>query len=180
MSKAKDLPHRRNDFDKKRGGFNAWLLSNGSAIYEPTNPYEVARFQTMQGIGIVYADGADMITSWMNGAAEAMLAFLNGKPWRGTKATKRKGKSVIDYHALSKRDGTGCMYCAKELDIDTFTIEHVVPITAQGPNHLSNKALACFQCNHEAGHLSAREKLEMAIRKRATVEPPTPEPAGSN
>jgi hypothetical protein len=169
VRKPEELPHRRVDYDKKRDAFTAWLLANGSAIYEPTNPYEVARFQTMQGIGIVYADGADRITSWVNGAAEAMLSYLNGKPWRGTKATRRRGKSVIDFRALSKRDGTGCMYCNKDLSIDNFTIEHVVPVTAQGPNHLSNKALACFECNHAAGHLSAREKLEMAILKRTTA-----------
>jgi hypothetical protein len=55
-----------------------------------------------------------------------------------------------------------------ELSFETATIEHVVAITSGGTNHLSNKALACEPHNRQAGHLSAREKFELAIKIRTT------------
>lgn len=166
------LPTTKRAFLDLWSRMKPWLLANGSAVYAPSNPYEVARFLAADGlVAIVYINGAGRVTSWMNGADVAATAFLDGRPWRAVARTRRDAKTVQDYRALVRRDGTGCMYCAQPLTLEAATIEHVVPITAGGTNHLANKALACAAHNAQAGHLSAREKLELAIRIRQQVPP---------
>lgn len=160
------LPNSKSAFKKRWPQFEKWLLERGSAILAPTNPYEIARFITNVGTGVVYVNGKDNITSWVNGAAEAYQAFLSNQPWRAVDRINRSKKTRRDYEALVARDGCGCMYCDVPLSLDEATIEHVVPITSGGTNHLANKALACDPHNKAAGHMSAREKLEFAIRIR--------------
>lgn len=162
-----ELPLTRSAFDKTWPTFSKWLVEHGSAILKPTNKYEAARFLTDVGTGVVYANRKGEITHWSNNADAAFLAYKAGTPWRAIDAIVRSKKTRREYEALVARDGNGCMYCAAPLSIDSATIEHVVPVTSGGPNHLANKALACEPCNRKAGNLSAREKLEMAIRIRS-------------
>lgn len=150
--------------------FKAWLIENGSSVMVPSNPYEVIRFKTAIGVGVVYRKESGQISSWCGGSDDAFMAFAEKKPWRAVTATKRtSGKRKNRYQTLVERDGDGCMYCAKPLTIDDATIEHIVAATHGGPNHLANLALACQPCNVEASHLSAREKFELAMRKRSAV-----------
>lgn len=74
---------------------------------------------------------------------------------------------------LIARDGAVCFYCTRELDPRTegtkpngCTIEHVVALSAGGPDHASNLALSCPSCNAAAGHLSAVEKFRYALKMR--------------
>lgn len=162
------LPTSASQFKKRWPKFQEWLLSHGSAILTPTNPYELARFVSNVGTAVIYVNAKGTVTSWVNGAKEAYLAYLSNGPWRAVDATVRNKKTKQIFEALAKRDGCGCMYCLTPLSIDTATIEHVCSTTHGGPNHLANKALACSPCNTKAGHLSVREKLEMAIKMRST------------
>ena len=68
--------------------------------------------------------------------------------------------------ALLVRDGNACLFCGKPLDGD-ITVEHLVAIAHGGPNHVSNLFLAHAACNQAAGHMSAPEKVALAIRNRA-------------
>lgn len=67
---------------------------------------------------------------------------------------------------LMARDGDGCFYCGKTLDFRSCTIEHLVSLAAGGPDHASNLALSCPGCNAHAGHLSAAEKMRLALSLR--------------
>lgn len=164
------LPASTSEFDKHRKKFAAWLVSNGSALMEPTNPFEVARFLTDAGIGVVYRKEGGRITTWTNGADRAFRAFREAKSWRACERGARgNSKRRNMFATLSARDGTGCLYCAVTLTVDTATIEHVLSVTHGGPTHPANLALACQPCNREASHLSAREKVEMAIRQRNSI-----------
>ncbi len=165
----KPLPSCAEDLDKLRPRFDAWLLANGSAIYQPTNEYELMRFLTDKGIGIIYQNASGKISSHANGSCEALRAFLDQTPWRAKpKKQRSKGaaKRTRDMAALFARDGAGCSYCPKLLTNETATIEHYVPITAGGGNHLSNKGLACQPCNTAVGHMSVRQKIDFAILNR--------------
>lgn len=163
------VPRTQKEWAKMWPAFQAWLLERGSAIYAPTNEYELARFLTPEGIGIVYRNAGGNISAWQNGAHAAVRGFVEKSPWRAVKATKRRpgyDARTRDYEALVQRDGAHCFYCQMPLLYEFATIEHMIPVTAGGTNHLSNKTLACHQHNTEAGHLSVREKLEMAMRIR--------------
>jgi hypothetical protein len=164
-----DKPYDKSSFKKAWPKFREFLLARGSAIYEPTNEYELARFLTQQGVGIVYMNGKEVITHWTNGAVEAFDAYRIGGAWQAVKRIKRGKKTMKNYAAIVKRDGLGCFYCMKELSPEEASIEHFIPIASGGGNHLSNKGLACYGCNKEAGHMSVKEKLELAISKRKSA-----------
>ncbi len=162
--------------------FKDWLERNGAAALAPTNEFEVARFTTPEGIGIVYRNRRGELTSWQNGAGEAWLAWRGARPWRAVpreiRASSGKGQRRRIIQSIAHRDGWECAFCAEELSTATATVEHWVPITAGGPDHLSNKMLACEACNRAAGHLDVRAKLEMAIQRRLpTSIPSSPTPA---
>ena len=75
------LPSTKKEFTRKWDDFQAWLKGRGSAIMVPTNSYEIARFLTDSGIGIVYVNGSERITSWINGADTAWLAYKHNREW---------------------------------------------------------------------------------------------------
>lgn len=159
-------PDTISDFSKLWPRWKAFLQANGAEILTPTNQYEVARFTTLNGVGVVYINGAGRITSWVGGAEEAFEAFKSGQPWAAVHRVNRKSKKNLRYEALVERDGNGCFYCGKPLGVEEATVEHLIPIATGGTNHQGNLALACFLCNSAAGTLPVRAKLEMAIFKR--------------
>lgn len=156
-------------FNKTKEDFGLWLLAHGSAILAPTNQYEVLRFLGPRETCVIYRNESGRITSWVNGASVAWCAFLRNEEWRATERSKRDKKTVNIINSLSDRDGWGCLYCPAILSVDTATLEHIVPLTSGGTNHLANLTLACELCNKKAGHLSAREKFEIALRFRCGI-----------
>lgn len=70
---------------------------------------------------------------------------------------------------LIARDSDSCLYCGRPIDPRSCTVEHVVAKAAGGPDHASNLCLAHTECNAAAGHLSAVEKLTLALRLRGAV-----------
>jgi hypothetical protein len=163
----KEPPRTAEQFRKEWPNFKKWLEASGSTIGAPTNPYEVARFLTDGAVGVIYRDGGGRLTSWTGGSAEAWAAWKGGQPWRAAPKTKRNSSSRkrrSDYAALVQRDGSACVYCGELLIDDTATVDHIVPLTQQGPDNLANKALACESCNKACGCLSPVEKMRKFAR----------------
>lgn len=161
------------EFHKCREAFKAWLSDRGSEIRTPSNPYEVIRFTTPEGVGVVYQDKSGRITSWTGGADAAYQAFRDTSiPWR--MAAKRVRKSGMAWghkgETIIKRDGDGCWFCGGQMTEQgptERTIEHLVSVIHMGPDHLSNLVLAHKCCNVEAGNLSVSEKVCLREKKRA-------------
>ncbi len=147
--------------DKK---FLARVTEAGGEVLAPTNPYEVMRFKTSLGVGVVY-EKANGQRTWN---AEAIDAREHLDCSRGSLAPvevrgRRKGKDSVA--RLLDRDGANCFFCGSALG-DDITVEHLVAVAHGGPNHISNLFLAHGECNRSAGHLSAPEKVAMAIARR--------------
>jgi 5-methylcytosine-specific restriction endonuclease McrA len=54
--------------------------------------------------------------------------------------------------------GLRCYFCLKPGEIDTLTLEHLVPMARGGSARaLNNHALACFDCNNEKSGLTVEE-----------------------
>jgi 5-methylcytosine-specific restriction endonuclease McrA len=80
---------------------------------------------------------------------------------------------------LIERDGLACHYCSKEMVLPTpentvrssprnlATIEHVVPQSLGGPNHLDNLVLACLSCNNDFGSTYIKCRCEFCTNARA-------------
>jgi hypothetical protein len=145
--------------------FKLWLQERGSEFYASTNPYEVLRFNTPSGVGLVFRNDKTAVSAANAAAKIAIKAFYENGPWRAVDATKRIYISP-QRKAIMARDGDKCVYCER-IFTEEFSprIEHVVPVTAGGPNHLSNLALACEDCDKAVGTKSAAEKIRFAVEK---------------
>jgi hypothetical protein len=141
--------------------FKSWLAANGAEVLVPTNEYEVVRFRTAMGVSIIYRKGSGVQT-FTGEAGAALDAFRKGKPYRLNPPTERKVKASVVRRTLLDRDGPSCFYCGAEFyDARLATVAH------GGPDHIANKALACADCNRQAGHLSLVEKIKLRDRLRA-------------
>jgi hypothetical protein len=51
--------------------------------------------------------------------------------------------------AVVRRAGNRCEYChlAQDSQVATFPVDHVMPVSLDGPTNLENTALACPRCN---------------------------------
>lgn len=52
--------------------------------------------------------------------------------------------------AVAERARYRCEYCLSQLkySADSFSVEHIVPVSREGTDELSNLALACQRCNN--------------------------------
>lgn len=172
----RDLPSNDKDFARKREGFFTFLRERGSEVRVVSNPYELARFTTPKGVGVIYRNEAGRITSWVNGAREAYAAFLSGADWRGGAKQKRSRSNAKIAHqikTLIERDGNVCWYCGHpfaEQGPKQRTREHLVSITQKGPDNLANQVLAHQDCNLEAENLSVAEKVRIREQKHAAPQ----------
>ena len=154
---------------KKMSAFTDFLQARGSQVLATTNPYEVMRFTGSDGSPCVIYRKESGILRWSDRAREAYQAFSTGTPWRAVEKVKRsakRSKRMNLLKTLADRDGVACFYCSDAGILEEMTVEHFVPVSSGGPNHISNMAIACRACNSEAGHLCVSEKMKLAMRKR--------------
>lgn len=50
------------------------------------------------------------------------------------------------------RDSCTCQYCGKKCSNKELTIDHVIPVSKQGPENWSNVVAACRHCNQKKGN----------------------------
>ena len=141
--------------------FKTFLKKSGAEILEPTNPYEVVRFKTKNGVSVVYKGKRGY--SYTGEASEALEAMSKKSIWailpRGMKEKREKLRLLIE------RDGHECFFCGKETTDETRTIEHLLAITHGGNNSLANLVISCQHCNVAVGEMPIIDK----IRYRDTV-----------
>lgn len=146
--------------------FKAWLEEHGSEVRVTATRFELARFTTDVGVGIIYLNRFGQITSWIGGADGAWDAYIRNGSWRAREATPRdrsKGRKAADWRDLSHRDGPSCVYCGAALTQATASIDHVVSVTNGGPDNLANKVLACREHNAIGGALPLVGKVRAII-----------------
>ena len=163
------FPAYSKDFLEKKPAFLRWAVERGSEVMKETNPYELARFTTPEGVGIIYANKHGIITSWGKGTCEAYAAFIEGTSWKVGTATSRMKQMPSEkrrtIEALFLRDGPFCLYCGTDFTNSETppTLEHIVPVSLGGPEHLCNYALACPCCNSAYGNLPPVTKIKKAV-----------------
>lgn len=149
---------------KPLDAFRTRLEAAGAEILGPTNPYEVLRFRSAKGVGVVYSGRRG--ETWNAEAIAARDHLDHGKGSLAPVAVRGRRTDKATVERLLTRDGDACFFCGADLAGD-ITTEHLVAIAHGGPNHISNMYLAHAACNQAAGHLSAPEKVALAIRQRS-------------
>lgn len=147
--------------DKRLNAFRKWLEAAGAQLLIATNPYEVIRFRSSNGVSILHKRNDDMYT--LTGEMPtAWNAFCTGKGWdSGVVVVKsRPKKTDVLIETLLARDGNRCFYCHQGFEEDNYTIEHLLSRAHGGSNHISNLVLAHEECNKRVGHMSISEKVK--------------------
>jgi 5-methylcytosine-specific restriction endonuclease McrA len=74
------------------------------------------------------------------------------------------------------RDCNRCKYCFEKLTDKTFTVDHVIPVSAGGSDAFSNLLACCKYCNKMKGNkiadVTMRNEMWMAAYVRAGGTPP--------
>jgi hypothetical protein len=145
-------------------GFRDRMVAAGGELLAKTNPYEVMRFRTRYGVGVIYQGRRGR--TWNQQATDALNHLEGGLGSLAPVKVSGRRKDSATVNALLARDGDRCFLCGEPLGAD-ITVEHLVAIAHGGPNHVSNLFLAHGECNRSLGHLSAPEKVALAIAARA-------------
>lgn len=74
-------------------------------------------------------------------------AVLMLKEFMKCKTTVRFSK-----HNVFLRDERACQYCGIELTLNTFTMDHVLPISKGGKTNFENIVVSCAHCNATKGN----------------------------
>lgn len=163
------LPFHVCDLSVRRlAAFKNFLNRSGAEIFASPNPYEVLRFRAGQGMATIYRNGAGKL-KFVGAVGDPWRAFVMNLPFRGaSKSARAVGDERAEIVAtLIDRDGRQCFYCPNSIASGLETIEHLVPVTSGGPDHLANLALAHRHCNELAGVLSVFEKIKLRERLHA-------------
>ena len=83
--------------------------------------------------------------------------------------TKRKSISKKNRFEVLKRDKFTCKWCGKSPvlgDDVVLEIDHVVPVSKGGDNHILNLVTSCFSCNRGKGANKIDDNMVMAQEKK--------------
>jgi len=69
--------------------------------------------------------------------------------------SKRHWKAAKKW--VMENRGPRCAYCRRKVTRANATIDHIVPFSRGGTNHLDNLAFACLQCNLLKGNMLPEE-----------------------
>jgi 5-methylcytosine-specific restriction endonuclease McrA len=102
---------------------------------------------------MVYEGRVDVVTEDFQGRRLHAPEFEYGMP-RVVRCkayvNKRMRKSIpCSRRNVYVRDKGLCQYCGVWLNLDEFTLEHVVPRTQGGQTTWENTVVACVDCNHK-------------------------------
>lgn len=147
---------------KRLNSFYQWLTKAGAQVLIKTNEWELARFKTGNGTSVIYTSSRGGMT-FIGEAKEAWIAFENNLAWKGAAPTKRRSKNSVIVRTLRQRDGDLCFFCQAEVQGSDESVEHLVPVNAGGPNHITNYFLTHRKCNEDAGCKSAQEKIKLHV-----------------
>lgn len=142
-------------------GNGHWQLTGGSLL---VNFYPYAKRGPK-----IYVQGTN--EGW-RGTAEEAIAAANKRPDVCHRADRDKRRS--SYRSKRKRmlrKSNRCHWCNVELDLETSTLDHEIPLARGGLDNANNWVLACYDCNDRraAGMPEVKEKDDDDSGKTETV-----------
>jgi len=138
--------------------FTQWLELNAFQVLATTNEYEVLRWKSGHGVGLIYRNKFDGLNFNPHAQIAYEAFFSKGLAWPAPEKSARKKLNVLT-RTLVERDGDLCFYCGKIMLIDDMTREHLLAVQSGGNNHIDNLVLAHRLCNQKAGHLPVINKV---------------------
>ena len=69
---------------------------------------------------------------------------------------------------IFKRDSFTCQYCGDKFSTKNLTLDHVVPVSKDGPKSWTNVVAACRECNQKKANRTP-DTARMPLLKEPTV-----------
>lgn len=153
---------------KERENFQRWATANGAEVHTP-HEWEVMRIVTASGTHVLYYNRNGRLT-WTGDLEQLYVCYKTGNDaelFPTGRRVKSGGLRKRKLKMLIERDGNECFFCGKEFtEENPPSLEELFPRTCGGSTHIANQALACPECNQEAGNLSVVEKVKIRDQKR--------------
>lgn len=146
--------------------FIEWLNINSFQILVNTNPYEVLRWKSGVGVGIIYKNKHDQLSFNAHANTAYFVFFCKRQNWPAPEKAVRKKLNILT-RTLVERDGDLCFYCGLKMPPDDMTREHLLSVQSGGNNHIDNLVLAHKLCNLKAGHLPVVKKVLLRDKLRS-------------
>ena len=143
----------------KLAEFKIWLARQGAEVLAVTNPYEVLRFRAKAAVHVVYTGRRG--TTLPIFVTQCLTAFEMGTSMDMGLVAVARSFGAKFRAAIVERDGRGCFFCLNPMREDDMTLEHLVPVSKGGPNHMDNMVLAHQACNQRADDQPLIEKIKM-------------------
>jgi len=89
--------------------------------------------------------------------ADAVKMALSQPPRAKVKDTRSSNSRKIRKNLMRGRAQVKCHWCPTLIDLDTSTLEHIIPLDRGGLDNDNNRTLACHPCNNKRGN----EMLEL-------------------
>lgn len=136
-----------------------FIIDQGGEILPQTNEWEVIRFRSKEGIGVVYTNKHGRRT-YTGEAVHALKAcYKKDATWNLEKKKRKNMSDVVE--RLIRRDGIKCFYCGNSTNSANRTVEHLLSLSDGGNHRMANLAIACDECNFRARSSSLVEKVRL-------------------
>ena len=153
---------------KLQSDFMAWLERNGARGLPLANGSQVGRYDTCLGIVEVWQESDfsmgppqglahDLFEVFMNGGSR----YLQPADLTGEFSQAKKNRVLKQGHPCR------CFYCNCSIEKKDMTLEHVLPKSKGGPDHIANLVLACGPCNELMANRTIHEKMTLRDKIRA-------------
>lgn len=105
--------------------------------------------------GTVYVDGTCRGLRAKSGDPVASLIDMANTPPEVRRTGKAKRESRKKMRAKRRQlwwRSPFCHWCKRKLTFEESSVDHVIPLSRGGTNHIKNLVIACVECNLKRGH----------------------------
>jgi hypothetical protein len=128
------------------------LFDNIQRVWDKKGEQPIIGDMEVTPSSICFSTYYNRFGSWKNALTE-FVKYKNGNLIIEPETKLRKSRKTINNsikYDVMKRDNFKCNYCGKSPATDSnveLQIDHIIPVTKGGDNHLSNLKTICKDCN---------------------------------
>lgn len=147
------------------------MANLGNGHIQLQGPYLLVNYYPFSSKRTAYVAGTTAgVPGCVPSQAVAMACNVPKLVPKEERDARRDPPRKVRYEMLAGRVSCKCHWCPAVIDIDSSTIDHVIPLARGGLDNANNRVLACQPCNVKRGHMMP----ELSQLPASALEPVTP------